>query len=193
MVFKKYIVLYERSAVKNSFSTYVQSKLDSCFCEAVQLCIDFEGRIQLDAGLDNELLVFVTYKLGSFKEEQRPDRNIQDTFWLTLGMMFGQETQEATLIQELIVKWIPALIFSTQLAVLHPLMFGEDRYGPPITLDSMYIPMKQSTFLRFHVERLGIYDSFYCQKCIFHLLFQDTFWLTLGMMFDQETQEATLI
>ena len=31
--FKKYFVVNEWSAVKNSFSTYLWSKVDSCFCE----------------------------------------------------------------------------------------------------------------------------------------------------------------
>ena len=35
--FQKYFVAQERSAVKNSFSTYIWSKVDSCFCEAVYL------------------------------------------------------------------------------------------------------------------------------------------------------------
>ena len=33
--FQKYFVVHERSAVKNSFSKYVWSKVDSSFCEAV--------------------------------------------------------------------------------------------------------------------------------------------------------------
>ena len=33
--FQKYFVVNDRSAVKNSFSTYVWSKVDSCFCEAL--------------------------------------------------------------------------------------------------------------------------------------------------------------
>ena len=33
--FQKHSVIHERSAVKNSLSTYVWSKIDSCFCEAV--------------------------------------------------------------------------------------------------------------------------------------------------------------
>ena len=32
---KKYFVVQEQSAAKNSFSTYAWSKVDSCFCEAV--------------------------------------------------------------------------------------------------------------------------------------------------------------
>ena len=35
-VFQKYFVAHEWSAVKNSFSTYAWSNVDSCFCEAVQ-------------------------------------------------------------------------------------------------------------------------------------------------------------
>ena len=31
--FQKYFVVHERSAVKYSFSTYVWSRVDSCFCE----------------------------------------------------------------------------------------------------------------------------------------------------------------
>ena len=37
--FQKYFVVHERSAVKNSFSTYKGSKVDSCFCEAVPFLI----------------------------------------------------------------------------------------------------------------------------------------------------------
>ena len=33
--FQKYFAVHERSAVKNSFTTYVWSKVDSCFCESV--------------------------------------------------------------------------------------------------------------------------------------------------------------
>ena len=36
-IFQKYFVVHERSAVKYSFSTYVWSKVDSCFCGAVYL------------------------------------------------------------------------------------------------------------------------------------------------------------
>ena len=35
--YTSFFVVYERSAVKNSFSTYVWSKVDSCFCEALYL------------------------------------------------------------------------------------------------------------------------------------------------------------
>ena len=34
-LFQKYFVAHERSAVKKSFSSYVWSEVDSCFCEAV--------------------------------------------------------------------------------------------------------------------------------------------------------------
>ena len=34
-VFSKRIVVLERSAVKNSFGTYVWIEVDSCFCEAL--------------------------------------------------------------------------------------------------------------------------------------------------------------
>ena len=34
-VFQKQFVVHKRSAVKNSFSTYAWSKVDSCFCEAL--------------------------------------------------------------------------------------------------------------------------------------------------------------
>ena len=37
--FQKYFIAHERPAVKNSFSTYVWSKVDSYFCEAVNLII----------------------------------------------------------------------------------------------------------------------------------------------------------
>ena len=33
--FQKYFVVHERWAVKNSSSTYVWSKVDSCFCEVL--------------------------------------------------------------------------------------------------------------------------------------------------------------
>ena len=36
-MFFEYVVVLERSAVKNSFSTYVWSKVDSCFCESVYI------------------------------------------------------------------------------------------------------------------------------------------------------------
>ena len=35
--FQKYFVVHERSAVKNLFSTYVWSKVYSCFCESVYI------------------------------------------------------------------------------------------------------------------------------------------------------------
>ena len=35
--FQKMLVVHERSALKNSFSTYVWSKVDSCFCEFLYL------------------------------------------------------------------------------------------------------------------------------------------------------------
>ena len=35
--FQKYFVVHELWAVKNSFSTYVWSKVDSCFCEFLYL------------------------------------------------------------------------------------------------------------------------------------------------------------
>ena len=41
--FPKYLVLHERSAVKNSFSTYTWSKVDSCFCKALYVALPAAG------------------------------------------------------------------------------------------------------------------------------------------------------
>ena len=47
--FQKYLIEQERSAVKNLFSTYVWSKVDSCFYGAVYVA--HSGRLRIDAGI----------------------------------------------------------------------------------------------------------------------------------------------
>ena len=57
-------MVHERSAVKNSFSTYVWSKVDSCFCESVysvqmkyatKKMVDINSIIELVDGTDFDL------------------------------------------------------------------------------------------------------------------------------------------
>ena len=60
--FQKYFVVHAWSAVKNSFSTYVWSEVDSCFCESVYIvCKNY--KLKKSEKLVHILLQWSTFSL----------------------------------------------------------------------------------------------------------------------------------
>ena len=68
---QKYFVVHERSAVKNSFSTYIWSKVDSCFCEAVYVPntqVNVLAHVAENGGIIQTVLLFLSFLLRKRQE-----------------------------------------------------------------------------------------------------------------------------